>query len=231
METEDLGFEDTPPDKIPKRFYKKRSKPWDPNNFKSLVWHEKDCKCSGCTDRVPTACDLCGNTYKTRFGMLAHRRSHGPPRNPKPRPVLVPDGTGYIVRRMRKGVDTSEIKNFQSYLETLGHRRRFLGKYTLHNAFALEEHKKDPKKAWVIKTKVPGPIALLVGEVSKAANVNPTTVWCALVCYGIEKLAAELRLTKGKSAPPVRVPKTAFVPKSGATLLPVVDQTEERRFL
>jgi hypothetical protein len=114
---------------------------------------------------------------------------------------------GYVRGALTRRVDLSPLFKFAATLDNSVAYKKVLGRYGKRHQYAMEEWKANPKTWFDVHAYMPGSVMALVGEIGQKSKINPKYVWAALVAYGIEHLAAELRRTPDK-LPTARLPRT-----------------------
>lgn len=181
---------------------RKEKKPW--------VGHFPGCECFICTEdrTTPVKCKFegCERICKNDRGAKSHYRSHFP-RLKKPKRTILPDGMGYVRGALTRRIDLSPLFKFATILDNTVAYKKVLGRFGKRHEYAIAEWKARPKSWFDTHVYMPGAVMALVGEIAQTAKINPKYVWTALVAYGIEHLAAELRHTPEK-LPTARLPRT-----------------------
>ncbi len=137
-------------------------------------------------------------------------------RKRKMQAVLVPSGTGYLQRLLRdprsaNRLDVSALPRFAQMLAQAPHGRRRLRRSARAMLLEAQEH---PHDAFRNTLRIPGTIAEPIALLALLGDVPVTVVTSALLAFGLEMLANEVR--KYKAVPMPHVPTRPLVEEDSA---------------
>jgi hypothetical protein len=170
--------------------------------------HDLHCMCNQCW-MTPVCCMVCKYEFRHAYGLTRHRTQRHNGKVTSPRAAirarvaqreLIPDGLGYLtkvfVKDAKTKIDTKELSKFSIHLQdqlvlskdTRGKRIR----HALH-AGTLRDFKEGHKEPHLLHVKVPVQYMLPVYQIWEISGVAPNDITLALIAYGLEHLAQELR--------------------------------------
>ena len=165
--------------------------------------HKADCTCA-LHDRSPRTCDQCGLLCAGAGSLGSHiRYAHKGGLRRKRKPKLVPDGEGFVRRvLMDQTVNVSALSRFAATLEAAasnGTKRKWSRRVLKDQITQYDTLGND----WIQMNYcvLPANYLSLIGRLSLLAGVPVRTTFAALITYGIEHLAKELRATRSASVP------------------------------
>ena len=191
-----------------------------------LAGHPKDCTCARC-DLSPILCPWveggarCDKQCRGRRALGSHVMAHKR-RKRKMAAVLKPDGYGYLVKVLQDpkrvyGLNLSALPRFAQSLAqstVLAERNRKLTRRQRAATRYLLERAQSNVDGYLQLNAVqaPGKLIIPIALLAKLSDVSPSVVLCALVAYGLEKLATELRTYRTAPDPyipdaPVKLPE------------------------
>lgn len=166
--------------------------------------HDLHCMCQQCF-QTPVCCTVCQFEFRHINGLVRHRTqfhemrkgdAHAPIRQRLAKRALTPDGLGYLVKAFsaetRKGIDTNELSRFAQYLQDSLQIPQQKRKH-IENTAILQELKKYSQGKEQVTLGIPKNFLLPVYQIWEASGVAPKTILLALLAYGLEYLAKELR--------------------------------------
>jgi hypothetical protein len=170
--------------------------------------HDLHCTCNQCW-MTPVCCMICKYEFRHAYGLTRHRTQRHNGQVPSSRAAirarvaqreLIPDGLGYLtkifVTDAKTKVDTKELSKFATHLQDLnqlekGTRGRKI-RHLIHAA-TLRTLKEDQKTPFKLNIGVPAQYVLPVYQIWEISGVAPKDIVAALIAYGLEHLAQELR--------------------------------------
>lgn len=166
------------------------------------------CRCNQCW-MTPVCCMVCKYEFRHAHGLTRHRTQRHNGKVTSPRAAirarvaqreLIPDGLGYLtkvfVTDAKTKINSKELSKFAVYLQdqlSLNHDTR--GKRIRHvlHAATLKILKEGQKEPFLMQVKVPPQYILPVYQIWEISGVAPKDIVVALIAYGLEHLAQELR--------------------------------------
>lgn len=191
--------------------------------------HPEGCTCAY-HDHAPTVCRVpgCGKVCKGRAARGSHEAWVHKRRRRGFTKVLIPDGLGFLQGVLRDphraaGLHLGELPKFAQRLSqgiprnNKAARRRARVALDLARE-ALQRSPDEPFQIIMSELKVPAALGEVVLQLAIEADIAPKTMLIALMSYGLEALAKELRVTRMAPAPRLVTPQK---PDSGRSPLPV----------
>jgi hypothetical protein len=170
--------------------------------------HDLHCTCNQCW-MTPVCCMVCKYEFRHAYGLTRHRTQRHNGKVTSPRAAirarvaqreLIPDGLGYLtkifVTDAKTKINSQELSKFAIHLQdqnmlskdTRGKRI----KHSLH-AGTLRVLKEGNNEPFLIHMKIPAQYMLAVYQIWEISGVAPRDIVTALIAYGLEHLAQELR--------------------------------------
>jgi len=182
-----------------------------------LPRHRPGCGCVRC-DQRPFTCQVpgCTRVLIGRGRYSGHLTWHA---RAKKRAALVPDGHGYLKRVLveRPGtLNLGALRRFEDLLYPPGARRRPRLQRRLDRAF-IAQAEEEPAGNAALRAPVTNAVAATIYRIAILAGVAPSTISTALVLYGMEKLAHDLKSSRAVTVP--------FIPRLGAEAVPDAQRT------
>ena len=133
-------------------------------------------------------------------------------------PVLVPTGEGYLQRvlrdpRARSRLDVSALPKFSQMVmraPRMGRWRRLVA------CVVLQDARDEPEQLFRFAQPMPGSLVEIIAELALLADIRMSAVTAALLSYGIEAVARELRSRGTLPAPCLPPPKLVGRATDGA---------------
>jgi hypothetical protein len=149
---------------------------------------------------------VCKYEFRHVNGLVRHRTQvhelkkgsvHAAVRRRAARRELVPDGLGYLIKLFaspaRSGLGTQELTKFAQYLQELLHTKIKSRTRRIYNKAKLEGLKEDPDGHSSTGLILPNRYLIPAYQIAEVSGVQPSEVLTALIAYGLEYLAKELR--------------------------------------
>jgi hypothetical protein len=167
--------------------------------------HDIHCTCNQCWI-TPVCCMVCKFEFRHAYGLTRHRTQYHQGKTPPSRAAirarvaqreLIPDGLGYLtkifVTDAKTKVDTKELSKFAAHLQDQLERVKV--PRTHHHLFSavLKSLKEGSKTPYQVHCKLPSQYALALYQIWEISGVKPNDILVAMVAYGLEHLAQELR--------------------------------------
>lgn len=192
--------------------------------FAKAAEHPENCRC-GVHDKSPRACPYAGcDAVKPGIRSLGQHISWVHKRRRRSfTKVVIPDGTGWLTGVLRDprraaGLHLESLPKFSQWLHQqwdrvphqFGKRSRAATKG--HRSHASMLPADAAYRLPTMAPEVPAALGAVILELALAADVPTNTIVTALLCYGTEYLAKELRATH--YAPQPRLPAALEIPAS-----------------
>jgi len=148
-------------------------------------------------------CKVCGRVCRNIGARATHMRSHTKPL----RPALVPDGAGFLKRVLLRGDNPPDLTELSKFSQILAGSRPYgrKGKQRRVNEARVLYCEEHPEETARVIIDVPATLHAPALRLGYLAAVPTSTVYVALVIYGLSLLSRELR--DNRRAPMVRGPK------------------------
>jgi len=170
--------------------------------------HDIHCMCNQCF-LTPVCCLVCKYEFRHAYGLTRHRTQY---HNGRPSPAraairsrvarreILPDGLGYLTKVFvgdeKRKINSQELSKFARHLQDqLMLSRDTRGKRIKHSLHAatLKALKEDQKEPFFLQMKVPGQYILPIYQMWEISGVAPKDIAIAMIAYGLEHLAQELK--------------------------------------
>jgi hypothetical protein len=167
--------------------------------------HDLHCMCPSCF-KTPICCMVCQYEFRYVGDLVKHRTrtheikkggQHAPIRQRVAKRELIPDGLGYLIKvfasEHRKNINTEELSKFSQHIADLQHTKKKNRTHHHMTAAKLRALKDEPDGKTQVLLTIPNQYLLPAYQIWEITGVQPNYILLALIAYGLEYLAKELR--------------------------------------
>lgn len=167
--------------------------------------HDLHCSCRSCW-KTPVCCMVCRFEFRHVHGLSRHRAQFHNGSVPTSRKAIrarvaqrevIPDGLGYLTTLFahdaKSKVDFRAFSKFAEHLNDLLEIKKPHRSQQIINSAVLRVLQNDKIPLHSMNLKIPTRYAIPVYRIWEASGVAPNSVTIALIAYGLEHLAQELK--------------------------------------